>query len=80
MLLLLATRRPRMLKEKGIESLFPIQAMTSENKRILQQTVKGSGIEFLLFIWWGSAPYQGQEIKLKRGVDIVVGKPGRIKR
>lgn len=28
---------------------------------------------------YGGAPYQSQEIKLKRGVDIVVGTPGRIK-
>lgn len=28
---------------------------------------------------YGGAPYQGQEIKLKRGVDVVVGTPGRIK-
>lgn len=28
---------------------------------------------------YGGAPYHTQEIKLKRGVDIVVGTPGRIK-
>ncbi len=28
---------------------------------------------------YGGAQYQGQEVKLKRGVDIVVGTPGRIK-
>lgn len=28
---------------------------------------------------YGGAPYQAQEMKLKRGVDIVVGTPGRIK-
>ena len=28
---------------------------------------------------YGGAPYQSQEIKLRRGVDIVVGTPGRIK-
>ncbi|KAJ1431382.1 RNA-binding domain superfamily [Sesbania bispinosa] len=28
---------------------------------------------------YGGAPYHAQEIKLKRGVDIVVGTPGRIK-
>ncbi|XP_052186081.1 DEAD-box ATP-dependent RNA helicase 7 [Diospyros lotus] len=28
---------------------------------------------------YGGAPYQTQQIKLKRGVDIVVGTPGRIK-
>ncbi|XLT82526.1 hypothetical protein HN873_004279, partial [Arachis hypogaea] len=33
---------------------------------------------FLLFIY-GGAPYQTQESKLRRGVDIVVGTPGRVK-
>lgn len=28
---------------------------------------------------YGGDPYQPQEYKLKRGVDIVVGTPGRIK-
>ncbi|CAL0333220.1 unnamed protein product [Lupinus luteus] len=28
---------------------------------------------------YGGAPYQAQEIKLRRGVDIVIGTPGRIK-
>lgn len=28
---------------------------------------------------YGGASYQAQEIKLKRGVDIVIGTPGRIK-
>lgn len=28
---------------------------------------------------YGGAPYNSQQIQLKRGVDIVVGTPGRIK-
>lgn len=28
---------------------------------------------------YGGTPYHGQELKLKRGVDIVVGAPGRVK-
>ena len=28
---------------------------------------------------YGGAPYQTQENKLRRGVDIVVGTPGRVK-
>ena len=28
---------------------------------------------------YGGAPYQNQQIKLKRGVDIVIGTPGHIK-
>lgn len=28
---------------------------------------------------YGGAPYQGQELKLRRGVDIVIGTPGRVK-
>jgi len=28
---------------------------------------------------YGGAPYKAQEIKLERGVDIVIGTPGRIK-
>ncbi|KAL4380624.1 hypothetical protein AHAS_Ahas04G0052100 [Arachis hypogaea] len=37
-----------------------------------------NGIEFLLFMY-GGAPYQTQESKLMRDVDIVVGTPGRVK-
>lgn len=28
---------------------------------------------------YGGSPYQPQQVQLKRGVDIVVGTPGRIK-
>lgn len=28
---------------------------------------------------YGGASYQAQEIKLKKGVDIVIGTPGRVK-
>jgi ATP-dependent RNA helicase DDX21 len=28
---------------------------------------------------YGGAPYQPQKMKLERGVDIVIGTPGRIK-
>lgn len=126
------------LKEKGIESLFPIQAMTFD--MILDgsdlvgraRTGQGKTLAFVLPILeslingpakssrktgygrapsvlvllptrelakqvfadfevyggvlglascclYGGAPYQAQEMKLKRGVDIVVGTPGRIK-
>ncbi|GMY17428.1 DEAD-box ATP-dependent RNA helicase 7-like [Fagus crenata] len=126
------------LKEKGIESLFPIQAMTFDT--ILDgtdlvgraRTGQGKTLAFVLPILesltngpakasrktgygkapsvlvllptrelanqvaadfevyggalgltscclYGGAQYQGQEVKLKRGVDIVVGTPGRIK-
>ncbi|XP_028797452.1 DEAD-box ATP-dependent RNA helicase 7 [Neltuma alba] len=126
------------LKEKGIESLFPIQAMTFAT--ILDgsdlvgraRTGQGKTLAFVLPILesltngptkaarksghgrspcvlvllptrelakqvfadfevyggalgltscclYGGAPYQGQEIKLQRGVDVVVGTPGRIK-
>lgn len=126
------------LKSKGIEALFPIQAMTFDT--ILDgsdlvgraRTGQGKTLAFVLPILeslingpnrgsrktgygrppcvlvllptrelatqvyadfdvyggaigltscclYGGAPYQAQEIKLKRGVDIVVGTPGRIK-
>ncbi|KAJ7975607.1 DEAD-box ATP-dependent RNA helicase [Quillaja saponaria] len=126
------------LKEKGIEALFPIQAMTFHT--ILDgsdlvgraRTGQGKTLAFVLPILesltngpakaarktgygkapsvivllptrelakqvhsdvevyggalgltscclYGGAPYSAQEIKLKRGVDIVVGTPGRIK-
>ncbi|KAK7280044.1 hypothetical protein RJT34_25106 [Clitoria ternatea] len=126
------------LKDKGIQSLFPIQAMTFDT--ILDgsdlvgraRTGQGKTLAFVLPILesltngltkasrktgygrppsvlvllptrelacqvhadfeiyggamgltscclYGGAPYQGQEIKLKRGVDIVIGTPGRIK-
>ncbi|XP_027367878.1 DEAD-box ATP-dependent RNA helicase 7 [Abrus precatorius] len=126
------------LKAKGIESLFPIQAMTFDT--ILDgsdlvgraRTGQGKTLAFVLPILesltngpakasrkigygrppsvlvllptrelacqvhadfevyggamgltscclYGGAPYQSQEIKLKRGVDIVIGTPGRVK-
>ncbi|KAG6391926.1 hypothetical protein SASPL_149690 [Salvia splendens] len=126
------------LKEKGIESLFPIQAMTFNT--ILDgsdlvgraRTGQGKTLAFMLPILesltdgpakasrrtgygrapgvlvllptrelatqvfsdfeiyggslglkccclYGGSPYQPQQIQLKRGVDIVVGTPGRIK-
>ncbi|OIV98938.1 hypothetical protein TanjilG_07373 [Lupinus angustifolius] len=126
------------LKEKGIEALFPIQAMTFDI--ILDgsdlvgraRTGQGKTLAFVLPILesltngpakasrkmgygrspsvivllptrelakqvhadfevyggamglascclYGGAPYQTQEIKLKRGVDVVIGTPGRIK-
>ncbi|XP_020208765.1 DEAD-box ATP-dependent RNA helicase 7 [Cajanus cajan] len=126
------------LKDKGIESLFPIQAMTFDT--VLDgsdlvgraRTGQGKTLAFVLPILesltngpakasrktgygrtpsvlvllptrelacqvhadfdvyggamglsscclYGGAPYQAQEIKLKRGVDIVIGTPGRVK-
>ncbi|XP_041002607.1 DEAD-box ATP-dependent RNA helicase 7-like [Juglans microcarpa x Juglans regia] len=126
------------LKEKGIESLFPIQAMTFDT--ILDgsdlvgraRTGQGKTLAFVLPILesltngpakasrktgygrapsvlvllptrelanqvyadfevyggalglvscclYGGAPYQSQETRLKRGVDIVIGTPGRVK-
>ncbi len=126
------------LKSKGIEALFPIQAMTFDT--ILDgsdlvgraRTGQGKTLAFVLPILeslingpnrgsrntgygrppsvlvllptrelatqvyadfdvyggalgltscclYGGSPYQAQEIKLKRGADIVVGTPGRIK-
>ncbi|XP_027936540.1 DEAD-box ATP-dependent RNA helicase 7 [Vigna unguiculata] len=126
------------LKEKGIESLFPIQAMTFD--LVLDgsdlvgraRTGQGKTLAFVLPILeslingpakssrktgygrtpsvlvllptrelacqvhadfevyggamglsscclYGGAPYNTQEIKLRRGVDIVIGTPGRVK-
>lgn len=28
---------------------------------------------------YGGAPYHAQEFKLKKGIDVVIGTPGRIK-
>ncbi|KAJ9679149.1 hypothetical protein PVL29_021161 [Vitis rotundifolia] len=41
--------------------------------------VYGGAIGLTSCCLYGGSPYQAQEIKLKRGVDIVVGTPGRIK-
>ncbi|XP_059629413.1 DEAD-box ATP-dependent RNA helicase 7-like [Cornus florida] len=126
------------LKLKGIESLFPIQAMTFDTildgsdlvgrartgqgktlafvLPILESLINGptkasrktgygrapsvlvllptrelatqvysefevysGALELTACCLYGGAPYQAQQIKLKRGVDIVVGTPGRIK-
>ncbi|GAB4826010.1 DEAD-box ATP-dependent RNA helicase 7 [Ancistrocladus abbreviatus] len=126
------------LKSKGIESLFPIQAMTFDivldgsdlvgrartgqgktlafvlpiieslvngRTKALRKTGYGRPPSVLVLLptrelatqvfadfevcggslgltsccLYGGAPYQSQEIKLKRGVDIVVGTPGRVK-
>ncbi|PSS34350.1 DEAD-box ATP-dependent RNA helicase [Actinidia chinensis var. chinensis] len=126
------------LKAKGIESLFPIQAMTFDSvldgsdlvgrartgqgktlafvlpilesltnghTKIARKTgygrvpsvlvllptrelatqvfaefeVYGGALGLTSCCLYGGAPYQTQQIKLKRGVDIVIGTPGRIK-
>lgn len=41
--------------------------------------VYGSSLGLSCCCLYGGAPYGAQEMKLKRGVDIVVGTPGRIK-
>jgi len=127
-----------MLKSKGIEALFPIQAMTFDvvldgsdivgrartgqgktlafvlpllesltngptkaarktgygkapsvlvllpTRELAKQVfadfeVYGGALGLTSCCLYGGAPYQTQQIKLKRGVDIVVGTPGRIK-
>ncbi|KAG2715725.1 hypothetical protein I3760_03G091200 [Carya illinoinensis] len=126
------------LKEKGIESLFPIQAMTFDTildgsdlvgrartgqgktlafvlpmlesltngpakasrktgygrvpsvlvllptRELAKQVyadfeVYGGALGLVSCCLYGGAPYQSQEIRLKRGVDIVIGTPGRVK-
>ncbi|KAE9620994.1 hypothetical protein Lal_00019877 [Lupinus albus] len=126
------------LKEKGIEALFPIQAMTFDiilhgsdlvgrartgqgktlafvlpilesltngpakasrkmgygrspsvivllpTRELAKQVhadfeVYGGAMGLVSCCLYGGAPYQTQEIKLKRGVDVVIGTPGRIK-
>ncbi|KAL1319219.1 hypothetical protein HN51_071516 [Arachis hypogaea] len=126
------------LKEKGIESLFPIQAMTFDiildgsdlvgrartgqgktlafvlplleslingpakafrktgfgrapsvlvllptrelaNQVYADFEVYGGAMGLSSCCLYGGAPYQTQESKLRRGVDIVVGTPGRVK-
>ncbi|KAI9076706.1 hypothetical protein K1719_041346 [Acacia pycnantha] len=126
------------LKEKGIESLFPIQAMTFDTvldgadlvgrartgqgktlafvlpilesltngpakaarksgygkapcvlvllptRELAKQVssdfeVYGASLGLTCCCLYGGAPYQAQESKLKKGVDVVVGTPGRIK-
>lgn len=41
--------------------------------------VYGSAMGLASCCVYGGAPYNAQEIKLRRGVDIVIGTPGRIK-
>lgn len=41
--------------------------------------VYGGALGLVSCCLYGGAPYQSQEIRLKRGVDIVVGTPGRVK-
>ncbi|KAL7003230.1 DEAD-box ATP-dependent RNA helicase 7 [Sarracenia purpurea var. burkii] len=82
-----------MLKAKGIESLFPIQAMTFntilDGSDLVGRARTGQVFADFEFYCgalgltsccvYGGAPYQSQQFKLKKGVDIVVGTPGRIK-
>ncbi|KZV25365.1 DEAD-box ATP-dependent RNA helicase 7 [Dorcoceras hygrometricum] len=81
------------LKTKGIESLFPIQAMTFDTVLDGSDLVGrartgqvfsdfeayGGALGLNSCCLYGGSPYQPQQIQLKRGVDIVVGTPGRIK-
>ncbi|KAH7845640.1 hypothetical protein Vadar_004287 [Vaccinium darrowii] len=41
--------------------------------------VYGGAVGLISCCLYGGAPYNSQQIKLKRGVEIVVGTPGRIK-
>ncbi|GAB2227759.1 hypothetical protein Droror1_Dr00009586 [Drosera rotundifolia] len=41
--------------------------------------VYGEAVGLTCCCLYGGTPYPGQQIKLKRGVDIVVGTPGRVK-
>lgn len=41
--------------------------------------VYGGALGLVSCCLYGGAPYQSQEIRLKRGVDIVIGTPGRVK-
>lgn len=41
--------------------------------------VYGSSLGLVACAVYGGAPYGAQESKLRRGVDIVIGTPGRVK-
>lgn len=41
--------------------------------------VYGGAVGLTSCCLYGGAPYQAQESKLRRGVDIVIGTPGRVK-
>ncbi len=41
--------------------------------------VYGGALGLMSCCLYGGAPYKSQEFNLKRGVDIVIGTPGRIK-
>ncbi|KAG2284383.1 hypothetical protein Bca52824_055603 [Brassica carinata] len=81
------------LKEKGIEALFPIQATTFDmvldgadlvgrartGQVFADFDAYGGSVGLTSCCVYGGDPYPPQQQKLKKGVDIVVGTPGRIK-
>lgn len=41
--------------------------------------IYGGAMGLMSCCLYGGAPYQAQESRLRRGVDIVIGTPGRVK-
>ncbi|RXH94951.1 hypothetical protein DVH24_024635 [Malus domestica] len=69
------------VEENGIESLFAVQAMTFDTilEVFTDFEAYGGAVGLAACCVYGGSPYRSQESKLRRGVDIVVGTPGRIK-
>ncbi|KAF3433089.1 hypothetical protein FNV43_RR24191 [Rhamnella rubrinervis] len=64
-------------KSPSVLVLLPTRELA--NQVYADFEVYGGAVGLSSCCLYGGAPYHSQELKLKRGVDIVVGTPGRIK-
>ncbi|MED6144045.1 DEAD-box ATP-dependent RNA helicase 7 [Stylosanthes scabra] len=72
-----ASRKTGYRRPPSVLVLLPTRELASQVHSDFE--FYGAAVGLTSCCLYGGAPYQSQEIKLKRGVDIVVGTPGRIK-
>ncbi|KAL4288854.1 hypothetical protein HN51_057047 [Arachis hypogaea] len=72
-----ASRKTGYRRPPSVLVLLPTRELASQVHSDFE--LYGGAVGLTSCCLYGGAPYQSQEIKLKRGVDIVVGTPGRIK-
>ncbi|KAK9287400.1 hypothetical protein L1049_015819 [Liquidambar formosana] len=72
-----ASRKTGYGKAPSVLVLLPTRELAKQVHSDFE--VYGGAVGLTSCCLYGGAPYQSQEMKLRRGVDIVIGTPGRIK-
>eukprot|EP00955_Chlamydomonas_euryale_P039743 351491-Chlamydomonas_euryale.AAC.30 len=57
--------------------MLPTRELAKQVQEVVSMVGKAAGLTVLTV--YGGTPYESQESVLRRGVDVVVGTPGRIK-